>query len=68
MLNPSQSRKPIVRSFWRRGNSLAMIGSAKQRLHEISRNDLADKLEQETQGLKDYNAVIKVISKYCEIY
>ena len=60
--------KPVVKEYWRKGNSLAMIASAKQRLNEMQRFDQSKQLSQETEGLTDYDQVIEVISKYCTIH
>lgn len=62
-----EPRKPIVKTYWRKGNILAIVGSAKQRLREIQRFEQVVKLETEVVGITDYDHVIRIISKYCEV-
>lgn len=62
--------KPIVKVYWRVGNTNAIIESAKNRLREAHKYEEALKLEKETSNFRktgDYEKVIKIISKYCEV-
>lgn len=62
--------KPIVRTFWRAGNSLAIIESAKHRLREANQTEQALKLTEDIAKLpsgSSYETIIKVVKKYCDV-
>ena len=61
------SHKPILKLYGRSGNSLAVVGSAKQRLREAQRFDLANQLDADLVGVTDHEAILQVISKYLDI-
>lgn len=59
--------RPIVKTYWRKGNSLAIIESAKQRMREVHLGKQIEELEAKLKGVTEWDKVIKIIEIYCDV-